>query len=324
MGSKAPTWVHRFCTRDASGFYSATPGAVDQVAKASKGNPGYLRDLVAVGTDPVAYDGVDLFFYYAWPQVDDIEQNGFEVPIEGVSANGSMYVYFSTDEAEDIGRPMGRTVLARLQNEPQLLAANVQPYFASSLYTLSTDKFINVSIEVVLNAKVGAPSLDGKGLLIWGSGRYRGSDVYLAWMPLAEIENKASLRYFAGLQLVPALVDRYTPVWSEKESDAVSLFCAGDIGELSVRWNHFLKRWVCLYNGASPPGIVLRTAEQPWGLWTEPPMVLYDPARPGTGYCEFMHANAPCPAGSPNPADVDREDGKTVRRTGQASMGHTR
>jgi uncharacterized protein DUF4185 len=122
-----------------------------------------------------------------------------------------------------------------------------------------------------------------------GSGRYRSSDVYLSVMPLNFIEAREGIRYFAG--------DAGQPFWSDNENDAAALFCAGDVGELSVRWNPFLARYLCLFNSENPLGIHMHTAKRPWGPWSERPVMVFDPGFredpndpcSGAGYGRFMH-----------------------------------
>lgn len=218
-------------------------------------------DSIAYSTDPSPNDGIDLIFNPQPPKVNNISQAGFEVPVEGVSVNEVMYVFFSTDHSDEI--TMGRTVLAK--------SFNGGLDFGNYLYDLSKDKFINVSVAIVLNQ---LPGKEEQGLIIWGSGRYRASDVYLAYMPLNQIENIGSILYYTG-----------TGNWSNEESKAVPLFCAGNIGKLSVRWNFYWSKWIMLYNSDNPRGIVMRTAELPWGPWTEA-QIIFDPR---DGYCHFMH-----------------------------------
>lgn len=99
------------------------------------------------------------------------------------------------------------------------------------LYTLSTDRFINVSVQTVRNATLpGLPDRTGEGLLLWGSGRYRASDIYLAYLPLDRIEDRSQLSYFRGS---PDSDGALIPRWSGCEPEAVPLFPAGCVGELS-------------------------------------------------------------------------------------------
>jgi hypothetical protein len=244
-------------------------------------------DSIAFSTDPNPDGGVHLTFltapdgHYLSPRVQPaIPQGAFNVPVDGFSANGQMYVYFTTDA--DLSAPggirMGRSVLTRLTDEGRLLF--------TILYTLSTfrdgGKFINVSTDIVDNARFpGLPSSTGSGLIVFGSGAYRASDAYLAYMPLSDIEDRGAVRYYAG--------GVNQPTWSDLEADAVPLFDQPQIGEISVVWESAIDGWLMLYNAADPRGINLRVAPAPWGPWS-PPTVAFDPWC-DSGYAHFIHAN---------------------------------
>ncbi|MFQ5593550.1 MAG: DUF4185 domain-containing protein [Anaerolineae bacterium] len=217
----------------------------------------------------IARDGL-----YLPPHVPGVSLGAFEVPSGGFSAGEKMYVFFTTDHSEQT--MMGRSVLA-------LSTDGAQSY--EYLYDVSRDKFINIAPAIVDNADVpGLPEGNGQGLLLWGSGPYRHSDPYLAFMPLSGVEDHSSLRYFTGLDSGSG-----SPLWSTAEAEAATLFSQPCIGELSVAWNPFLRRWLMLYNCADPRGINFRVADQPWGPWSEA-QVLFHPWEDG-GYCHFMHVS---------------------------------
>lgn len=230
-------------------------------------------DSIAFCTDFNPDDGLDLTFYKQPPLVADnaFTQLEFDVPLDGVSFGGRMMVFFSTDHTMVADyNLMGRSVVASSDNDG---------YDFTFLYEFSRDKFINVSVDVVSGEAVGLPEYR-TALVIFGSGRYRSSDVYLAVMPLEEIVSGRFIRYYAGRKGT-------TPIWGHHEEEAVPLFCAGCVGELSARWNPLLQRWILLYNGDNPRGIVMRSAEKPWGKWSGPVMA-FDPWQNG-GYGKFMH-----------------------------------
>jgi hypothetical protein len=233
-------------------------------------------DSIAFCTDTDAANGLSLTFYKQPPLIrGGISQRGFEVPLDGVSVNDTMYVFFSTDHCKTDGyNLMGRSVLTRSDNDG---------YDFDLLYEFSRFKFINVSIERAtldaVDARMLGLPLGTDVLWIWGSGRYRSSDVYLAVMPLEGIETRSGVWYFAG--------DREHVQWSDREDDATALFCAGDVGELSVRWNQFLRRYLALFNSGNPRGILMYSAPKPWGTWSAEPVMIFDP-----GF--LQHANNPC------------------------------
>jgi hypothetical protein len=117
-------------------------------------------------------------------------------------------------------------------------------------------------MQLVSNAEIpGLPDSDGTGILMWGSGGYRRSNVYLAYIPASKIEDKEAFWFFAGT------AGRNIPSWTRRESEAAPLFLSGSVGELCVRWNPFLRRFILLYNGGNPGGILEHQSPFPWGPW---------------------------------------------------------
>jgi hypothetical protein len=245
---------------------------------------GYTTD-----TDPEA--GIHLEFvtqannpqqYLPPATVPPISLGAFEVPAGGFSANGKMYVFFTTDHFQDAGGDrMGRSVLAWSGDSAQT------PFHL--LYDFSNvhqgGKFINVSPVIVQNSTLpGLPDSVGGGLLVFGSGLYRASNPYLCYLPLSAVEDQAQRRYFAGRQ-----AGSHKICWSTRESDAMALFTDPQIGEFSVTWNNFFQLWLILYNAESPRGINFRVAEHPWGPWSATALLL-DPWL-DQAYCHYMHAS---------------------------------
>ncbi len=236
-------------------------------------------DAIAYTTDTNPEDGIELTFIhyqngtYRPVRIPGISQGAFEVPMEGVSVGGRMYIYHTTDHSQSV--TMGRSVVAVSDDDGRTF---------EYLYDFSVQHFINVSVvEIDLAQWQGFPLQTGKGLVIFGSGVYRQSDIRLAFQPADSIESPTSLRYFAGLDATG------TPIWSSREQDAIPLFSHPYVGELSVTYNEFLHKWLLLYNSGNPRGINFRTAENPWGPWSDS-KVLFDPWQ-DNGYCHFMHVS---------------------------------
>ncbi len=237
------------------------------------------RDPLAFTTDTDPEDGISLTFLTNSPNVwrpitiPGITQGSYAVPLDGVSVSNRMYLYHSTDHSATV--TMGRSVVAMSSDNGQ----NFQ-----LLYTFSTNYFINVSVNKLnLHDWPGFPQAEGDGLAIFGSGTYRASNVRLAFQPANAIGDASALRYFTGLD------GAGNPLWSTVESNAIALFDQPYVGELSVAWNKFIRRWVMLYNCDNPRGITCRTARQPWGPWTQS-QVLFDPWN-DLGYGRFLHVN---------------------------------
>jgi Domain of unknown function (DUF4185) len=259
-------------------------------------------DSIAFCTDTSIQGGLSLTFYEQPPIVHGISQGAFEVPLDGFSHQGRMFGFFSTDHRH-VGDAdlMGRSVLAVSENDGH----DFKP-----LVSFSRNKFINVSVEGTfldpVQSRVIRWAENTEVLWVWGSGRYRSSPVYLAVVDLEGLlgaiqlqgnDNPVDLtkingengpvRFFAG-------TDDHV-LWSSNEMDAVPLFCAGDVGELSGRRNAIFNRYFLTYNTGNPRGITLRHAPQPWGPWSEG-ITIFDPGwgstpnQPiGAGYGTFMH-----------------------------------
>lgn len=240
-------------------------------------------DAVAFTTDTDPTQGLHLTFNNKWPFVPGIDQRGFNVPMEGTSWNGDMYVFFTTDSYQVDGNTlMGRSVLGRSTDGG---------YNFTNLGELSRKKFVNVSVE---QQQLGAAAASMLGLpvgtqVLWilGTGRYRASAVYLAVLPLTGLDRLQGLRYWAGGNH-----------FSGSEDDAVALLCEGDVGELSARWNAILQRWLLMFNSGNPRGILMHSAAEPWGPWSLEPVMIFDPTPPpgaspcdGAGDGKFMHVS---------------------------------
>lgn len=223
--------------------------------------PSHCGDAIATSTDGDASDGIDLEFltdaggHYVSPSVPGTRLECYEVPLDGTSANGAMYVWFSTET-------MTRSVLAR---------SNDGGASFTRVHDLSSKFFVNVSVV-----------REGDTLYLFGSGLYRESEVYLAKVDVAAIEDRSAYRFYAGR-------DGCGELWSADETAAVSLFGPACVGELSAHHDAALGAWTVFYNCGEPRGIQARVAHGPTGPWSEQAMV-FEPWQSG-GYCHFMHTS---------------------------------
>ena len=233
-------------------------------------------DVMAYTTDNTPWNGLELDFVkdelsgnFHPLLIPGISQRALEVPMEGVFVDGKMYIYHTTDH-------MGRSIVARQNND----GYRTFEY----LYDLSCRNFINVSIVKIDASEWDfLPQQEGRGHVIFGSGSYRMSYVYLAYQPEMEIENPQSIRYFAGVD------KKSVPIWVTDETFSLPVFILESpcVGELSVSYNKILDRWILLYNCNNPRGINIRTAQYPWGPWSTP-QIIFHPWE-DNGYCNFMH-----------------------------------
>ncbi len=234
------------------------------------------RDPIGFTTDTNPEDGLDLQFIsnpdgnYRPLDIPGVDLSGFGVPQDGVTKDGTIYLY--TAQVED--------------TSSQLSKSTDKGRTWQKLYDFSEDRFNNINVVKTV-ADANFPETTGTEIqLLFGSGAYRGSNVSLAYQPIASIEDKSTVRFLSGYDFLDK------PIWSSQEADAIDLFNQRCVGELSVAYNEFIGKWIMLYNcgnNPGPRGINARTAENPWGPWSEPFVIFND--RRDNGYCNFMHSN---------------------------------
>lgn len=148
------------------------------------------------------------------------------------------------------------------------------------------------------------------GVLLWGTGKHRNSDVYLAFMPLgtngqpiprANNADRVKLRYFSG-------VENEKSIWTAREGDAIALFdsceprsvgerCFPRVGEVSVARDQLFGGWIMLYDQSGScaegnEGVFARVAAAPWGDWS-PPEKVFGKFTDG-GLCHFIDGKDAC------------------------------
>jgi uncharacterized protein DUF4185 len=105
-------------------------------------------DAVAFSTDTDASNGLTLTFNPQPPFVPGIRQDTFNVPLDGVSWNGAMYVFFSTDHLQvDMQVEQGHRYTWDLMGRSVLARSTDGGNNFDLLYEFSRSKFINVSVE---------------------------------------------------------------------------------------------------------------------------------------------------------------------------------
>jgi len=281
--------------------------------------------------------------------VPHIGHGTFRVPVSGFSWNGKLYAFFAS-ALPDENKPERRSILAVL-SDTELQQGNLGNF--QYVYDVSrfggasgypgdpgnVGKFINIAPVIVNNAAIpGLPRTTGQGLLLWGSGQYRKSDPYLAYVPLDSVEDRSAWRYFTSDA-------NGQPIWlPNAEAATQSLLQShpgspvGCVGELSVSWNPHLQKWLMLYNcGDDPRGIRFHVADLPWGPWSKVQLnlpdrnILFDPApQVDHGYLNFMHLVLGGPAcqndsacNDNNPSTTDRCNPIPDPQTNEKSCQHS-
>jgi hypothetical protein len=218
-----------------------------------------LKDVDTVATAPLAMTavGVPALTSTGRLAIGGVDLGAFNVPVEGVAAGDTTYLFFST-RYDSATRTYGRSTLAH--------ATGLD--FAAPLavdHDVPSTRFLNVSVVVE----------DGDAY-VFASGRYRDSYVYVARVPRAKLADRSAWRYRDASGSFVAGEDHAAPVVDGPRC----------VGELSVRKHPSVDAYLMTYNCESPRGVYLHIARRPDGPWT-PATRIFDPAE---GYGRFMHA----------------------------------
>ncbi|WP_368859154.1 DUF4185 domain-containing protein [Cohnella sp. GbtcB17] len=193
-----------------------------------------------------------------------------KIPTHGVEANGALYLYYmSVSHWGDPGKwEAGYAGIAKSTDDAQnwtLLNAPKWP---------GDSAFVQVSPYKVKND-------DGTtDIYLWciPAGRFGG--VKLMKVAETDIERQEAYRYYTGKD------DKGTPVWSADMNEAATVV-DDTVGELSVVWNPYVKRWLMTYLKEGR-GVVVREGLSPWGPWGEPIDLVTKEQQPGL-YGPFMN-----------------------------------
>ena len=201
--------------------------------------------------------------------VPGVSLGTMEVPVEGIFLQDRVYLFFDSDWEPEAGRHK-LSVLAHgvaASSRPTLILDHAAP----------SDRFINLSAVKAPQDYDEAPRI-----LLFGSGPFRKSAVYLARVDPDDLPHRDRWRYFRG-------IGSNGPEYGPDEASAAPLFEADCVGELSAAFHEVLGRWLLVYC-TSPPNVQvhLRTAPRPEGPWSAP-LPLFRPRADG-GYGTFIHA----------------------------------
>ena len=216
-------------------------------------------------------------------RVPGASHGSFEVPVEGIHADGKTYVFFVS------GWHQGT------QSYDNLVLGHFGPD------TMRTGQFaFDQAVETNYFLNVSAVKYRGYVYLFGAGNPYRRSAVRLARFRPQAIDRPEQWRY-----LGPAANDDRL-AWVEAAENARPIVddAPACVGEHSVRRDprsgYFLMAYNCNSNqGARPRGYYLRTARRPWGPWSQP-ILIFDASAADSGYGVTQHFST---VGGQNPDD---------------------
>ena len=111
------------------------------------------------------------------------------------------------------------------------------------------------------------------------SGRF--GACYLCRVNKSQILDQSAYEYYTGLSTAE------NPIWNQDHNQAVEIL-PSPVGEVSVMWNLYLQKWTAFYTDNVDFSIVVRTADNIWGPWSEPYTIVDSTEYPSL-YGSFVH-----------------------------------
>jgi hypothetical protein len=192
----------------------------------------------------------------------------FEVPSGAFSANGSVYVFYTTvnPQVQMKGSYLAKWQAPDPNGQPNL---NIL-YHVDERFDANGDlrgDFINIATLVA-----------GDYVYVYGSGEYRASPIQLARKKLADLDTAGGFERF----------DAATKSWKGPKEATAPIVSVAATGELSVRFYPAIGRYMMMAQEGTPTRnqIVARFAPAPEGPWSES-VVVADMGDPGwrATYC---------------------------------------
>ena len=245
------------------------------------------------------------FVQPTYPDGTKVPMGGDDVPHAGLVFNGKTYIVINSGADFSLDNPH--------QNSYSVLAtwdgtADANAFTAlRTISKLPGGHFVINSVHE-LNTSDAGGSQTMQGILTYGIGETRASNIYLAFdfgVPNdpafagdPAYESGGATKYFTGLT-------NGQPNWSSNESDAVpvvtDVVTPPTVAHLSVTYQKSLGLWLMTFDGGrgqqadgtptngSPAtdGVYFTYAPAPWGPWAQPQLIFN--ATRDNGFGVFMH-----------------------------------
>lgn len=269
----------------------------------------HAGDTIAssVSTDPAA--GLFLDFFTNpdgspfFPRPPGVVMGAGDVPSSGIHLDSGTFVLCNTGTDQSLP-------------DPKVHEFSVLTRFDETSRTFTTGR--TVSSMPSGHFIITALHASGSDVMMFGTGAYRASDVYLAKIPASTFESGAGTRYFAGLA-------GGQPVWTASESAAVPVVSEGgspSIGNVSVVYSKDLGLWLMTYDGGrqsqATTGVYFTYAIDPWGPWSTPQLI-FNPKR-DHALGVFIHDPTIVPSDGLNGPTIGENDIYTTRGAAYAPL----
>ncbi len=201
-------------------------------------------------------------------KVDNIEKTC--IPTAAVSLNGLLYVYYMSVRHWSITGGVWTCNNASIA----VSTDNGQNFSKMNNISWAGDSnFIQFGVVQPVESE------EYVYLLSTPSGRF--GSCYLSRVDPLGILNISNYQYLSGVSVSDE------PTWSSNPDDATPIF-SSPVGEVSVMWNEYLEKWTVFYTDNEAFSIVLRTADNLWGQWSDP-ITIVDATEYPSLYGSFVH-----------------------------------
>jgi hypothetical protein len=231
-----------------------------------------------------------------WVRPPGVQMAGNDVPNAGISLSDGLYLVVNTGADHSM-------------TDINANAFSVLVKFDETAKTFTSGRVISrvPGGHFVYNALHAS----GTDVYMFGTGKYRGSDLFLSKTAASGFWAGTGTQYFAGRV-------NGQPTWVSSEASAVPIVQDNPlngsawpndnptVGNVSVAYSADLGMWLMTYDGGrqSPAtrGMYVSYAKDPWGPWAAPLLVYNIPRDPGLGV--FVH--------NPNAVPTDGLVGPTI------------
>ena len=284
----------------------------------------WRSNVLLLSSDTELYDGLTLidtgpafqFIPAARNQVFFIGSEVTNIPSAAVYANGQNYVnYFSVKSWDTPGRWTTNYSAISMYNpttdkwELQPSSVRSAGWFRSSTpYVAGSQNFQQAAYVLQPESQVTPGGT--RYVYAFGTPSGRTGSAFLSRVPEGEITNLAQYEYWDGSTWVPDKPAVAAPIIGDSPNSAglfgfvrdiannpnffggwfaglVGAKTGGNVSELSVQYNDYLDKYVVLYgNGAN--SVILRTADTPEGVWSDPVTIATSFQYPGL-YAPMVH-----------------------------------
>jgi hypothetical protein len=298
----------------------------DPLAASTSTDPesGLVLDFF-LNTPPGANPPKPVFVNPVFPDGTQVPMFGDDIPVAGIDFNHRSYIIVNSGSDKTLAdrHAYDYSVLVIWDTNTPTTANSFQAVrYISKLQNGTGGHFVFDSLHDLVPPEAGASNLM-QGIMTFGVGDYRSSDLYLSFTPAVAnpppitgtvgaplLESGTSTMYFTGLS------NNNQPMWSSNESDAMpvvqDVVGPPTIGKNSVSYCKELGLWLMTFDGGRPnqgngnptngtdltEGIYFTYAPAPWGPWAVPQLIFN--ATRDNGFGVFIHnpnVNPPGPAG---------------------------